>query len=122
MPDTQDVISLDQQRAAYAWQCVKNGVSKDYANLAKSAPALIMNNGLMQTIAFYQDKDKAHHKKLQGDILGWLKERNILTSVDYRQAMGELHEMNTSAYRHASTEALEIVKWLRQLAATVPTI
>ena len=49
--------SLDQQRAAYAWQCVQN-LPKDYDKLAKGAPALIMNNGLMQALAFYQDKGK----------------------------------------------------------------
>lgn len=43
--------NLEQQRAAYAWNCVQN-CSSDYVNLAKSAPALVMGNGLMQTLAF----------------------------------------------------------------------
>lgn len=32
---------------------------EEYRNLAKAAPALIMNNGLMQTLAFYQDEQAA---------------------------------------------------------------
>jgi len=111
-------ISLDQRRAAYAWQCVR-GRNKDYENLAKAAPAMLMNNGLMQTLAFYQDKGKEHHKALLEHILGWLKQQQIVPSDDYGEAMQALHSMNAADYRHASAEALEIVKWLRQLAPTV---
>ncbi len=121
MPE--QTISLDQKRAAYAWECVSGMADKpwfnDYANLAKAAPALIMNNGLMQTLAFYEDKAKDHHRKLKSDILGWLAQREIISGKDYRQAMVDLHEMSTSNYRLANAEALEIVKWLRQLSATV---
>ncbi len=119
MPDTQDVISLDQQRAAYAWRCVKNGVSKDYANLAKSAPALIMNNGLMQTLAFYQTKG-GEHQKLMQDVLRWLEQQRIVPSTNYVQAMNALQQMGAQAYRRATVEALEVLKWLRQLAPTAP--
>jgi CRISPR-associated protein Cmr5 len=117
-----NTISLDQRRAAYAWQCVR-GQNKDYENLAKAAPAMLMNNGLMQTLAFYQnkskDKGKEHHKALLKHILGWLTQQQIVPSDDYEQAMQALHSMNAADYRHASAEALEIVKWLRQLAPTV---
>ena len=118
MPDTQDVISLDQQRAAYAWQCVSNGVSSDYVNLAKAAPALIMNNGLMQTLAFYQTKG-GEHQKLMQDVLQWLQQQGIVSSTNYVQAMNTLQEMGAQGYRRATVEALEILKWLRQLAPTI---
>ena len=73
MPTT----SLDQQRAAYAWQCVQN-VPNDYDKLAKAAPALIMNNGLMQALAFYQDKGKTkegvmdRYHALNVHLMRWL--------------------------------------------------
>ena len=110
------VLSLDQKRAAYAWECVRRNANDDYANLAKGAPALIMNNGLMQTLVFYENK-KEHHQKLQRDILYWLKECDLLHATDYAVAMAELHRMSTANYRLASMEALEILKWIRQLAA-----
>ncbi len=66
--------SLDQQRAAYAWECVQ-GCNGDYTNLAKAAPALIMNNGLMQALAFYQSKGKPHHLALNKHTQEWLKAR-----------------------------------------------
>ena len=114
--DTPQVLSLDQKRAAYAWECVRRHASDDYANLAKGAPALIMNNGLMQTFAFYESK-KEHHQKLQQDILQWLQKCGLLGTTQYAAAMKELQHMSTSNYRLASMEALEILKWIRQLAA-----
>ncbi len=113
------VLSLDQKRAAYAWTCVQQVPEKqqrDYENLAKGAPALIMNNGLMQTLAFYESK-KEHHQKLQQDILHWLQTCGLLHRTEYAAAMAELYRMSTSNYRLASMEALEILKWIRQLAA-----
>ena len=110
------VLSLDQKRAAYAWECVRRNANDDYTNLAKGAPALIMNNGLMQTLAFYESK-KEHHQKLQQDILHWLQTCGLLRRTEYAAAMAELYRMSTSNYRLASMEALEILKWIRQLAA-----
>ena len=49
--------TLDQQRAAYAWISVQ-GCNSDYVNLSKGAGALIMSNGLMATLAFYESKGK----------------------------------------------------------------
>ena len=118
MPDTQDVISLDQQRAAYAWRCVSAHGSSDYERLAKSAPALIMNNGLMQTLAFYRTKG-GEHQKLMQDVLQWLQKQGIVSSANYMQAMNDLQKMGAQGYRRATVEALEILKWIRQLAPTV---
>lgn len=111
--------SLDQQRAAFAWKNVRNiqGKVEDYVNLAKAAPSLIMGNGLMQTLAFFQSKGKEHHTQLLGHLLSWLKERRIVSSTEFRRAMDDLSGMSSELYLQASQEALAILKWIRQLAA-----
>jgi len=49
------IPSLEQQRAQDAWnQCA--GYTKDHVNIAKGLPALIMNSGLMQVLAFCHEK------------------------------------------------------------------
>ncbi|AEH24489.1 type III-B CRISPR module-associated protein Cmr5 [Pyrococcus yayanosii] len=54
--------SLEQERAAYAYECVKEVKEEDektqgrYAAYVKSAPVLILTNGLGQTLAFYLAK------------------------------------------------------------------
>ncbi len=118
------MVNLDQQRAAFAWQRVEEAKSKlsekdykSYKNLAKSAPALIMNNGLMQTLAFFTSKGKDHHGQLQGDILAWLEKQKQLPSKDYTQAMNFLHsKANSEQYRLATDETMHLLRWLRQFA------
>lgn len=113
--------SLDQKRAAYAWERVQQ-VTSDYVNLAKAAPSLIMGNGLMQTLAFFKSKDGKHHTKLLEDILGWLAKGEaacpFLTSPEFEQAMETLaSHASSEEYLHATQEALAILKWIRQFAA-----
>ncbi len=70
--------TMDQRRAEYAWECVKRHASKDYANLAKSMPAMVMTSGLMPTLAFLHGKGEAEHHTLLGHIVFWLSRQGIL--------------------------------------------
>ncbi|HUM95554.1 MAG TPA: type III-B CRISPR module-associated protein Cmr5 [Candidatus Competibacter sp.] len=110
--------SLDQQRAAYAWQCVQN-LPKDYDKLAKAAPALIMNNGLMQALAFYQSKGKAHHLALNQHLCEWLRQRGIVQQAEFASVMAALHGADATTFRRATEETLALLKWVRQFAAAV---
>lgn len=113
MPD------LGQQRAAHAWQSVQ-GCTKDYTNLAKSAPALIMSNGLMPTLAFYEAKGKDHHKALLKHLVIWMKSRfSAIERPDFVSTMKFLHAANSSDYRRATEETLELLRWIRQFAPAV---
>jgi CRISPR-associated protein Cmr5 len=116
--------SLDQKRASYAWECVRN-VTGDYVNLAKAAPSLIMANGLMQTLAFFKSKGKDHHEKVLQHILGWLGKpeagcsflRSNGPSATFDTAMPALAGASSEQYLRATQEALAILKWIRHLAA-----
>jgi len=112
------VTTLEQQRAAYAWQHVQ-GCDDKYTKLAKGAPALIMGNGLMQALAFYEYKGKDHHRALNCHILGWLHNQKLVTDGAFAIAMGDLFAANSGDYRRATQEALELLKWVRQLAPAV---
>ena len=118
------IPSLDQKRAAYAWKVVQ-GQNGEYGKLAKGAPALIMNNGLMQTLAFYQDKSKPHHTALNKHIINWLSERGFRRDEDAAQTRGDFGQMMTylqngadsQTYRKATEEVLALLRWIRQFAA-----
>lgn len=105
--------SVEQRRAAYAWKCVEK-VDDDYAKRAKAAPALVMSNGLMQTLAFFQSKKE--FAPLLTDILGWLKEQKIVPDDRFTAAIRQFHESNSEDYLFATQETLEILRWIRQLA------
>ncbi len=111
--------NLEQQRAAYAWECVQK-CSSEYVNLAKSAPALIMGNGLMQTLAFFNSKNKHHHEALNRHIFTWLARRfPDAKPGDFTSAMKFLHGTTSLSYRQATEETMELLRWIRQLAAAV---
>jgi CRISPR-associated protein Cmr5 len=116
-------VTLEQQRAQFAWDCAKEGtaVSDEYRNLAKAAPALIMNNGLMQTLAFYQDKGKPQHIALAGHLRRWIMKRAGGNGQDpgFQPMMEVLLRAQPDQYRRATDEALLILRWIRQFAATL---
>lgn len=119
--------TLDQQRAAFAWECASAGMrqhGKEYKVLAKGAPALIMNSGLMPTLAFYAGKGDTH-KMLLEHLAGWFSKR-FAGRQEYRPApteseevMAHLHGKSSEFYMEATDEALEILKWIRQFVDAV---
>ena len=117
-------VTLEQQRAQFAWDCAKEGTAlagDDYRNLAKAAPALIMNNGLMQTLAFYQDKGKPHHMTLAGQLRRWIMKREGGNGQDpgFPLMMEALLRAQPDQYRRATDESLLILRWIRQFAAAL---
>ena len=117
-------VTLEQQRAQFAWDCAKEGnavAGDEYRNLAKAAPALIMNNGLMQTLAFYEDKGKPHHKALAAQLRRWVMKRAGSNGQDprFQPMMQALLGATPADYRRATDEALLILRWTRQFAAAL---
>ena len=117
-------MTLEQQRSATAWRFAQEGValSDQYKDLAKATPALIMNNGLLQTLAFFEDKGKAHHLALAGHLRRWVMSRAGGSDKDIGFAAFMdimLNKADSQQYRQASEEALLLLRWLRQFAAAV---
>jgi CRISPR type III-B/RAMP module-associated protein Cmr5 len=107
--------SLEQRRAAFAWEQVKGGVDKEYVSLANGAPALIMSNGLMQALAYYYNRG-GKAKDLADALLEWLDERGLVKEASFNMAMPGMAEMSSSKFICATEEALAFLKWLRQFA------
>jgi len=126
MANPKTTQTLDQQRAAFAWECVAKAKADsnlkfgDYTNLAKSAPALIMGNGLMATLAFFQQKSK-EAQEVSSAICKWLTKRmaSLFVGSSYQEVMEGLHGARSDHYLHATDEALEILRWIRQFAPTL---
>ena len=120
--------TLDQQRAALAWGYATASVAqhgKDYKNLAKGAPALIMGSGLMPALAFYNGKGGAH-RQLLDDLIRGISQRLHGKALDTAQGgqlfsgfMQTLQKCDSRDYLRATDEALELLKWLRQFVDAV---
>lgn len=121
--------SLEQKRAAAAWECVVyvrdhgQSYAKKYGQLAKSAPADIQANGLGQTLAFwkakgYKDgkpKSDSEHARLFQDVDGWVKQQLGLSA---RKMLLEwiIQHASTDEYRRATAEAIAFLNWLKRFA------
>lgn len=120
--------TLDQQRAALAWGYATAGMAqhgKEYKGLAKGAPALIMNSGLMPTLAFYNGKGRAAQRLLD-DLIRGLSQR--LAGQELRVGQGGqlfpkfmemLQRGESRDYLRHTDEALELLKWIRQFVDAV---
>lgn len=110
--------TLEQQRAAHAWTAAEH-YQRDELNIAKGLPALIMNSGLMQVLAFCNQKGGAHDT-VSRQLRGWLAERfpKTLPDAGFEAVMTRLMNLdNPRDYQAITTEAFAWLKWLRQMAA-----
>lgn len=114
-------LTLEQQRAADAWACGQ-GQGKDYANLAKGLPALIMNSGLMQVLAFLHEKGSKDRQKhcevLRQHLCTWLSKRfpKELPKPDFSDFMQALMKTEPRTFQFVTTEAFAWLRWVRQMA------
>ena len=110
--------TLEQQRAQNAWQaCVR--YNKDHVNAAKGLPALIMNSGLMQVLAFCHEKGKAPALVAE-HLRTWLAgqfPKTFLKGSDFGPFMEALMRAEPATYQAINAEAFAWLKWLRQMAA-----
>ena len=112
--------TLDQLRAADAWRRAMN-CDEAYTRLAKGLPALIMNSGLMQTIAYLESKGGSEHARLGRDLREWLATRfpRRFASYEFRSFMDAGMECEPLEFQQITAEALAWLAWLRQIAPAV---
>jgi CRISPR-associated protein Cmr5 len=115
------MLTLEHKRANDAWEKAKKGVEqhgKDYANDAKGMPALIMNSGLMQVMAYCHDKG-GRHETLAEHLRDWLHKQDENIPRDFEQFMEYLMKCNPADFQKITAEAFAWLKWLRQMASAL---
>jgi CRISPR-associated protein Cmr5 len=112
------MATLEQQRARHAWEKAQQGIAQygtNYANNAKGMPALIMNSGLMQVMAFCHDKGE-HHETLAQHLRDWLHQQ-CGTPKDFEAFMQHLMDAEPRRFQMITAEAFAWLRWLKQMAA-----
>lgn len=113
--------TLEQQRARHAWEKSGQGVrdhGKEYVNLSKSLPALVMNSGLMQVMAFLHQKGAGVHRAVATDLRAWLHQRfDNGSPAEFEPFMKAMLAADPHHFRNVTAEAFAWLKWLRQMAA-----
>ena len=115
--------SNEQKRAIRAWELV-NSIPDDriekYSSLAKSAPVMILTNGLGQTLAYMISKSKEgnEYSTLFEHLDSWLSS-NVVWSGN-TSGKGKLMERviaeDSQGYRMATEEALAFLAWIKRFA------
>lgn len=116
-------MTLDQQRAAYAWRCASQPRSFDgYKELTKGAAALVMGSGLMAALAYWQSRKSQNREPAQAlvaDLLAWLAQRKMLPSAGFEGAMQHMTQQASAHHMALTDEALALLRWLKQFADSV---
>lgn len=110
--------TLEQLRAQNAWDVCER-YSKEHVNAAKALPALIMNSGLMQVLAFCHEKGKTQ-AEVATHLRTWLASRfkdTFKQGADFSAFMQALMQASPANYQAINAEAFAWLKWLRQMAA-----
>ena len=109
--------TLEQRRAQNAWNVCADYTEK-HVNFAKGLPALIMNSGLMQVLAFCHKKGD-DYERVAADLRAWLASQKIgsATQSEFEPFMQALMQSSSHDYQRINAEAFAWLKWLRQMAA-----
>lgn len=109
--------TLEQDRAKYSLEKVlgfkgKDG-SSEYSTLVKKLPAMILNNGFGQALAFLlsrsEGKKDAASWLLYSQLQAWLVMRGIYQGDNLISA---LMDGERKSYMHAQQEALSLLTWM----------
>lgn len=110
--------TLGQQRAAYCLGKLENLQCdrEEFKALSAGLPAMIIQNGFGQTLAFLQAKGKDKHLASFQIIAGWLFERKLLQADRQAGLLGQINQMEQAQYLHAQKETLAMLEWLKRYA------
>ncbi|MGB9774879.1 MAG: type III-B CRISPR module-associated protein Cmr5 [Bacteroidota bacterium] len=112
--------TLEQRRAAAAWEHVGDSPSKEYVSLVRGASATILTCGLGQTIAFYLSKAKNNkeYERLTSHLAEWVlgDRENPARGKDGENLLKEIIHKNSDCYRELTAEALAYLVWLKRFA------
>jgi CRISPR-associated protein Cmr5 len=102
------------ERAQHIHACLDKAgdLLGDYSDRLKGAAAQLMDNGLLQTLAFFHSKSK-EYALMAEHVEGWLVKCGLVSGGDPLKALAEL---DSARYRRCSEEAIAWLNWAKRLA------
>ncbi len=116
---------LEQERGSYAYSRVREIKDEewagDYKSYVKSAPTLILTNGLAQALAFYRSKKKKKpYERLFEDIDLWMRSRyyspgescggkNVNNALEWL-----IHCASSMEVLEATQDVLDLLNWFKR--------
>jgi CRISPR-associated protein Cmr5 len=116
MKSESNVQTLDQRRAAHAWEAVQKAGAlqeqdrKEFGIEAKKLPARILASGLGQALAFLEAKHQAELLRLA--LADWIAQRRPPRNGEEPRLVVRLIKGNADFLRFATAESLAYLTWL----------
>lgn len=122
--DTQPRPTLDQRRAAHAWEAVQKAKKLDrsaaqtYGGEAKKLPMRIMAAGLGHALAFIVAKaaKKKGLQPLHDDVTDWVIRKRPLKARAPESLIESIVQADAGFLRLATDETLAYLQWLNRFA------
>ncbi|HHT9159339.1 MAG: type III-B CRISPR module-associated protein Cmr5 [Ignavibacteria bacterium GWB2_35_6b] len=125
--------TLEQKRAAGAWSCVQYvnedvndpKFKKGYRSTVLKLPALILTNGLGQTLAFLKSKGKGDvnnpEEKVYQDLQGWLTSTDVINwgGATAGELIERIMKIDSNKYRIVTLQTFSFLNWLKRFADAV---
>ena len=114
--------TLGQQRAEYCLEKLEKlpkDLRSDFKPFTAGLPALILQNGFGQALAFLKAKANGpdKHQEAFSIIVAWLVKRDILKNAgNDTEYLKQISRMEQQAYLHAQKETLAMLEWLKRYA------
>lgn len=131
------IQSIEQERAKRALNWARDlsengGINDELLSAARNMAPMILMNGIGQTAAFYNSKNKSAHTVLYDLLSDWLVQvgkpyegaKDLLEGVTTLKEDTTLEEDTTKdvqTYRAAQAEALALLKWVQKFAKAYHT-
>jgi len=137
MPNESNIRKLENGRAEEAYKCVieaqrpdgrkyKDNLASDYKGYVKKIPALILSNGLGNTLAYIISKGKANKSNEKNNaydliyeqISEWLRSGNTGCALlpGDNDLLKFVISQSSPIYRQITAETLAFMNWVRRLA------
>ena len=129
MSNTTTPQTIEQQRAAFAYQLVtQHKQNKHIKGYSRNLPGMILTNGFGQAMAFCLSKsgkgknnsnEEQAYAALQQGIFEWLgpEQQQLLNGGS--DIVAAITELDQHRYQLATAEALALCKWIKQLATAL---
>lgn len=123
-----EIKKLEQGRAEFAYNCVKEATNnlqgntrKEYRSYSRKIPTMILTNGLGQTLAFVKAKaEKGNAYELLYNQMSTYLKGNSTMRIKMPSDKNELLEWaiscNSEDYRCITQELLAFLNWLKRFA------
>lgn len=125
--------NISLQISAYAYSCIEEVSDRNYSGkyktLVKKLGQLILKNGLIQTLVFFQSKEKQEHDLLikhlaewwgQSPLLGFNLKINYSESkkirTENKKVIEKIVNLDSNKYKNCTKEGLKLSVWLARLA------